>query len=226
MGRQKRGQAMLARAVFGQTGTASVAIPRYESRRWELTDRIDTPTEHYVGERYSHTTTSTRYDTRYENRSTQVGIDHLHHKTIDVVFEYPENERMTMRSPYWARQGDLVYVMCHRGVGRHVYDLYCPARDQWEDLQTDERKPLSFKVPLVAGAAELFVQVQLLQGPKTWFYALATTAATYGLLVIRRGWFIWQLRASRIRGNKKMINLIRSDHDTRDEIRRSITARI
>lgn len=217
---------MLARAVFGHTGTGSVAIPRYESRRWEVTDRIDTPTEHYVGDRYSHTTTSTRFDTRYENRSTQVGIDHLHHKTIDVVFEYPENGRMNMRSPYWARQGDLVYIMCHRGVGRYVYDLYCPSRDEWADLQTDHVEPLSLKIPLVAGAAELFLQVQVMHGPKTWFYAIATAAATYGLMAIRRGWLKWQLRASRIRGNDKMIKLIEEDHDSRDEIRRRITARI
>lgn len=217
---------MLARAVFGNRGTETVRVPRYESRRWEVTERIDTPTEHYVGGQYSHTTTSTRHETRTENRPTRAGTDSFDHETIDVVYEFPENGRMSMRRPYWAQKGDLVYVMCHRGVGRPVYDLYCPIRDQWADLQTDYRKPLSLRVPLVAGAAELFLQVQVLDGPRTFFYAIATAAATYALMALRRGWHMYQLRASRIRGNDRMIDIIRKDHADRDDIRRRIMERV
>lgn len=222
----KRGEPMLARAVFGNLGTASVKVPRYESRRWEVTERIDTPTEHYVGGRYSHTTTSTRHETRFENRPTQVGVDHFRHETIEVVYEYPENGRMTMDRPCWANRGDLVYVMCHRGVGRPVYDLYCPVRDEWADLQTDVRPPLSRTVPVVAAAAELLIQVQVFHGPATLAYAIATAAATYGLLAARRGWFSFQLRRSRTRGNDRMIALVQTDREKSEEIRRGIMARL
>jgi hypothetical protein len=217
---------MLARAVFGNRGMETVRVPRYESRSWEVTDRIDTPTEHYVGGQYSHTTTSTRHETRFENRPTRVGVDHIDHETIDVVYEFPENGRMTMRRPYWAHRGEVVYVMCHRGVGRPVYDLYCPVRDQWADLQTDLRRPLSWKVPLAAGAAELFLQVRVVHGPETFAYAIATTIATYGLMAMRRGWHMFQLRRSRIRGNDQMIDLIRADVPDSEDIRRRIMERV
>jgi len=226
MAGHRRGEPILARAVFGNRGTETVRIPRYESRRWEVTDRIDTPTEHYVGGQYSHTTTSTRHETRFENRPTRVGTDSFQHETIEVVYEYPENARMSMRRPHWAHRGDVVYVMCHRGVGRPVYDLYCPVRDQWADLQTDERSPISWKVPVVVGAIELYLQVQVLEGPKTFAYAIATAAAIYALLVIRRGWHMFQLRRSRILGNDRMIDLIRADVPDSEDIRRRIMKRV
>ena len=223
---QRRGEPILARAVFGEKGTESVRIPRYESRNREVTDRIDRRVEHYVGEEYSHTTSSSRYEARFENRQTRVGIDHVHHETIDVVYEYAENHRMRMRRPHWAHKGQLVYVMCHRGIGNVVYDLYYPQRDEWASLQKDRVEPLSLRLPLVMGGATLLVQMQVLHGPRTFAFAIAAALTTYAAMVMRRRWYGFQLERSRVRGNRQMLELVREDSRESEDIRLRIMKRI
>lgn len=186
---------------------------------------MDTSTDHYRGGAYSHTTTSTSNQSRFENRPTQVGVDHIQHQTIAVVYEYAENRRMTMRRPYWARTGDLVYVVCSRGVEHHVYDLYCPAKDEWAVLQADGVEPLSVRLPLMAGAVGLFAQIQVLNGPRTLALAVVSAVATYAAMAMRRRWHAFLLARSRARGRAETMNLIRRDGDERDDIRRRIMAR-
>lgn len=223
---QPAGRPMVARAIFGRRGVSYSHYPSYEMRPHRITERRDEHVDHYVGDRFSHRDTTTRYDTWTEDRAVYAGMNTIETATVQILFEDAENARMEVGAPWWERRGELVYVASHRGVGSYVYDLHSSDGRHVTEVCSDVVRPLRLRWPLGAGIATLLVQTQLLHVPPSYGPALFVGGAWIATFALHRTWRRTMLRLSRRRALKIVRRQIDKDASRIDEIARSIRARV